>query len=688
MNLESIKLGFCSYLEKLNETSYKHYYSSDAELSIFLYANEFKEYISDELDIDPEILSMDINEILNMSIVDGKLVEPDEEKEENNFEYDTEGTQNLIEGGIGEPQTEGTTETEGTVPESGVPETPTNNQEQKPPTIAEVIANGENEEKTSISGMINELFEMGLFKNYADADENGELNEEEIKKFLNAIKGYDGNENDISIEDILSAMSAIVNNEFSLDGTKPSETPETTTPETGETTQPNQVDSSTPSGGGNASNVGGSSGGGGSNSVGQTQNQQPQEKTLENMTKEELNSELKTAESDLSEKQSTLSSILDGSDPELESLQENIDEAYELYQEKLKEVDEEMAEQVDDLQNDINSKEDEIDEKEQEIADQETTVSESKTAYENAVSTRENLETSLAALEGIDTSDMDSDKKAELSSKISELRSKIEKAKEDEQKAKDDWEAAEEKLEELNGQKDTLQGELDGLNEQMTELEAAIAEKYPEIKEYMDAHNEAKKEYNEYKQEAISTAKADITEAQNYVNEINTAITNVENKETTKEYCFGDFGEEVLEFAKQFIGYNEADGSADIFFGNTGYTASGTPWCAAFVEYIMENSGNYEDVPDWYRNIDNKWYCPNVYNAANSAGAIINGNEVKQGDIVLFDWDGDGSSDHIGIVDRIENGQIITIEGNTSNQVAERTYDLNDSRLTYCQVTG
>jgi Putative peptidoglycan binding domain/CHAP domain len=37
------------------------------------------------------------------------------------------------------------------------------------------------------------------------------------------------------------------------------------------------------------------------------------------------------------------------------------------------------------------------------------------------------------------------------------------------------------------------------------------------------------------------------------------------------------------------------------------------------------------------------------------------------GAIVLFDWDGDGTSDHIGFVERVINpSEVITIEGNTS----------------------
>ena len=76
-----------------------------------------------------------------------------------------------------------------------------------------------------------------------------------------------------------------------------------------------------------------------------------------------------------------------------------------------------------------------------------------------------------------------------------------------------------------------------------------------------------------------------------------------------------------------------------------------------------------------------------IINAAQSAGAVIGADQAEKGDIVLFDWDGDGVKDHIGIVDVSENGQLVTIEGNTSNQVAQRTYDINDPRLTFCKTT-
>ncbi len=47
---------------------------------------------------------------------------------------------------------------------------------------------------------------------------------------------------------------------------------------------------------------------------------------------------------------------------------------------------------------------------------------------------------------------------------------------------------------------------------------------------------------------------------------------------------------------------------------------------------------------------------------------------LQSGDIITFNWDkdaqqNDGWADHIGIVERVENGWIHTIEGNSSNRL-------------------
>jgi len=45
---------------------------------------------------------------------------------------------------------------------------------------------------------------------------------------------------------------------------------------------------------------------------------------------------------------------------------------------------------------------------------------------------------------------------------------------------------------------------------------------------------------------------------------------------------------------------------------------------------------------------------------------------VKQGDLIIYNWNGDYIPDHVGIVDSVKNGVITTIEGNYNRSVNSR----------------
>lgn len=51
----------------------------------------------------------------------------------------------------------------------------------------------------------------------------------------------------------------------------------------------------------------------------------------------------------------------------------------------------------------------------------------------------------------------------------------------------------------------------------------------------------------------------------------------------------------------------------------------------------------------------------------------------KHGDIIFFDWENDGHSDHVGIVEKVENGKVYTIEGNSGNECKQREYNADSS---------
>lgn len=48
--------------------------------------------------------------------------------------------------------------------------------------------------------------------------------------------------------------------------------------------------------------------------------------------------------------------------------------------------------------------------------------------------------------------------------------------------------------------------------------------------------------------------------------------------------------------------------------------------------------------------------------------------EPRSGMIIFFDWDGDGRSDHVGIVEKCEEDMIYTIEGNSNDACMRRCY--------------
>lgn len=48
---------------------------------------------------------------------------------------------------------------------------------------------------------------------------------------------------------------------------------------------------------------------------------------------------------------------------------------------------------------------------------------------------------------------------------------------------------------------------------------------------------------------------------------------------------------------------------------------------------------------------------------------------------IYFDWNSDGHTEHVGIVERVENGTVYTGEGNASNTCAQRHYVVGSSDI-------
>jgi cell wall-associated NlpC family hydrolase len=96
------------------------------------------------------------------------------------------------------------------------------------------------------------------------------------------------------------------------------------------------------------------------------------------------------------------------------------------------------------------------------------------------------------------------------------------------------------------------------------------------------------------------------------------------------------------------------------------------PWCAYFTSWVAAQAG----VPIG-PNGSGLGYVPTVRQWAEDTGRYIpSGSAPAQvGDLVVFDRDGDGVLDHIGVVTGVSaDGGIQTVEGNSSDKVSARSY--------------
>ena len=53
----------------------------------------------------------------------------------------------------------------------------------------------------------------------------------------------------------------------------------------------------------------------------------------------------------------------------------------------------------------------------------------------------------------------------------------------------------------------------------------------------------------------------------------------------------------------------------------------------------------------------------------------------RQADIIFFDWEGDGETDHVGIVEKCENGVVYTVEGNSGDACRQNQYTVGSSSI-------
>ena len=122
-------------------------------------------------------------------------------------------------------------------------------------------------------------------------------------------------------------------------------------------------------------------------------------------------------------------------------------------------------------------------------------------------------------------------------------------------------------------------------------------------------------------------------------------------------------GEKALTEAKKHIGVKESPAGSNRVKFSAWYGIVG-PWCAMFVTYCFDTQGSKA-----FTKGSRYAYVPAIVAAARAGGrGLAITSNPKPGDLVCFDWERNGVSDHVGIFEKWNgDGTFSAIEGNTSS---------------------
>lgn len=143
----------------------------------------------------------------------------------------------------------------------------------------------------------------------------------------------------------------------------------------------------------------------------------------------------------------------------------------------------------------------------------------------------------------------------------------------------------------------------------------------------------------------------------------------------------------IVAQAQAWLGLKESDGSHKVIVDTynshkplaRGYDLQYTDqWCSGFASAVAIACGATDIIPT-------EVGCQKHIELFKQKGIWVenDAHTPQPGDYIFYDWqdsgtgDNTGSSDHVGIVEKVENGVITVIEGNYSNSVKRRTIQVN-----------
>ncbi len=99
--------------------------------------------------------------------------------------------------------------------------------------------------------------------------------------------------------------------------------------------------------------------------------------------------------------------------------------------------------------------------------------------------------------------------------------------------------------------------------------------------------------------------------------------------------------------------------------------SSRVEWCACFVSWVFNQAGYSEPKFAGCHYFGVPWFT--------SRGQWASGGftDLVAGDVIFFDWDGNGTADHVGFVIGTDGSYVYTVEGNSGDACRVKSYSIN-----------
>jgi LysM repeat protein len=129
--------------------------------------------------------------------------------------------------------------------------------------------------------------------------------------------------------------------------------------------------------------------------------------------------------------------------------------------------------------------------------------------------------------------------------------------------------------------------------------------------------------------------------------------------------------ERLADWFKSQVGVRETEANNVIYnthYYGTAVNGAQYPWCCAFIWDGFRST----DLSGLFCGGQKTAYCPFVVGYAKQHNQWVTDN-FRRGDLLLYDWNGDGTADHIGFCLSWNGQYAIAVEGNSNDAVEQVT---------------